>query len=63
MKVKDFNKWFNKMFEKVKVTDDDIDSGYGAWFRSNDDINEKQITNLSEMKNEFTKRKQQSKKL
>ena len=29
MKAKDFNKWFNKMFEKVKVNDDDVDSGCG----------------------------------
>ena len=27
--AKDFNKWFNEMFEKVRVRDEDLDSGYG----------------------------------
>ena len=36
----EFNKWFNKMFEKVKVTDSDTDSGYGKWFKSDEDVNE-----------------------
>ena len=28
MKAGDFNKWFNVMFEKVKIKDDDLDGGY-----------------------------------
>ena len=37
-KSKEFNKWFNEMFEKVKVKDEDVDTGYGSWFKSNDDV-------------------------
>ena len=30
---KDFNQWFNEMFERVKIKDNDQDSGYEQWFR------------------------------
>ena len=30
--AKEFNKWFNEMFEKVRVKDEDVDAGYGSWF-------------------------------
>ena len=33
----DFNKWFNKKFEKHKINDTNED-GYGEWFKSDDDI-------------------------
>ena len=37
---RDFNKWFNKMFEKVKVLDGENDAGYDEWFRSEEDIDD-----------------------
>ena len=36
--AKEFNKWFNAMFEKVRVKDEDLDTGYGSWFKSNEDV-------------------------
>ena len=36
------------MFEKVKVNDD-VDSGYGKWFKSNEDVNEETVTNKRDM--------------
>ena len=36
-KSKEFNIWFNKMFEKVKMTDEENDSGYENWFRDMSD--------------------------
>ena len=41
--IGEFNKWFNKMFEKVKVKDDEDDTGYSSWIRNNkvDDDDEK----------------------
>jgi len=34
---KDFNKWFNKQFEKHKL-EDPTETGYGSWLKSDDDI-------------------------
>ena len=63
MKAKDFNKWFNKMFEKVKVNDDDVDSGYGKWFKSDEDVNEETVTNKRDMEAVFNKKKAASREL
>tara|TARA_B100001287_G_scaffold169223_1_gene142340 strand:+ start:212 stop:1090 length:879 start_codon:yes stop_codon:yes gene_type:complete len=63
MKAKDFNKWFNDMFEKVKVNDDDVDSGYGKWFKSNEDVNEETVTNKRDMEAAFNRKKAASREL
>jgi hypothetical protein len=41
--ISEFNQWFNKMFEKVKVKDDEDDTGYSSWIKNNkvDEENEK----------------------
>ena len=63
MKASEFNKWFNSMFEKVKVNDDDIDGGYGKWFKSNEDLNEETVTNKRDMEAAFNKKKAASREL
>ena len=63
MKAGDFNKWFNNMFEKVKITDDDVDGGYGKWFKSNEDMDEDRITNKRDMEAAFNKKKAASREL
>ena len=30
--VREFNSWFNEMFEKTKISDKEMDEGYGEWF-------------------------------
>ena len=60
---KNFNEWFNKMFEKVKVNDDDVDSGYGKWFKSNEDLNEETISNKRDMEEVFNRKKAASREL
>jgi len=61
--AKEFNKWFNKMFENVRVKDQDVDTGYGSWFKSNEDVDEGVIKSVSAMGDEFEKRKQKSRAL
>ena len=61
--AKEFNKWFNEMFEKVRVKDEDLDTGYGSWFKSNEDVDGGEIKSVSAMKDEFEKRKQKSRAL
>ena len=58
--VKEFNNWFNDVFDKIKINDD---VGYGKWFKSNDDLNNEKISNMSEMNNAFEKKKRESRAL
>ena len=38
--IKEFNKWFNEMFEKHKLNSEYEEGGYGDWFKTNqEDIN------------------------
>tara|TARA_B110000008_G_C16965472_1_gene561809 strand:+ start:401 stop:1282 length:882 start_codon:yes stop_codon:yes gene_type:complete len=59
--VKDFNNWFNSVFEKVKVKDKDNDSGYGNWFKSNEDIDDRKLKNMNDMNKVFEKKKKETK--
>ena len=61
--AKDFNKWFNEMFEKVKVKDEDVDTGYGSWFKSNDDVDEEKVKSIAGMNEAFEKKKEKSRAL
>lgn len=38
-----FNQWFNQQFEKTNVKSEEETNGYGSWFQSNDDLEEKEI--------------------
>ena len=47
---KNFNKWFNELFEKTRIKDSENDSGYGKWFRNDeheDNDNDDDETSLS----------------
>ena len=61
--AREFNKWFNDMFEKVRVKDEDVDTGYGSWFKSNEDINDEKVKSVSAMGDVFERRKKESKAL
>ena len=37
---KNFNKWFNELFEKSRIKDSENDSGYGKWFRNDENEDE-----------------------
>jgi hypothetical protein len=61
--AKEFNKWFNEMFEKVRVKDEDLDTGYGSWFKSNEDISDEKVEGLGQMREAIERRKKESKAL
>ena len=63
MKVKDFNDWFNNAFNKVKIHDENTDTGYGNWLKSNECVNEDEPVNLSQFGKAFEKKKQECKAL
>lgn len=59
----DFNRWFNVMFDRVKIKDNDQDSGYEDWLRSDADISEEKRVALSQFSTEFERRKKKCKEL
>ena len=62
--VKDFNKWFNDAFEKVKVFDDEQDTGYGDWYKTQNDTQKyNKVSSVSEFGREFEKQRQQCKSI
>ena len=52
----DFNKWFNKLFNKIKIHDNELDSGYNDWYKGESKNNNKQV-NLSDFKDVFEKKR------
>uniref|UniRef100_A0A6C0ELV4 J domain-containing protein n=1 Tax=viral metagenome TaxID=1070528 RepID=A0A6C0ELV4_9ZZZZ len=61
--IQEFNQWFNKMFETVKVKDEEDDSGYNSWIKNNkvDDDNKKVA--LSDFGRVFEAKKKEGKDL
>ena len=61
--AKEFNVWFNNMFEKVKIHDEENDTGYGNWFKSDDNIETEKVVNKRDMNSFFERKKEQAKAL
>jgi len=60
--VSEFNKWFNKMFDNVKLADEEMDSGYGDWMK-NGELKSMENVKQSDFGREFEKRKRECKDL
>lgn len=54
--ITDFNKWFNKLFNKIKIHDNELDSGYNDWYKGESKNNNEQV-NLSDFKDVFEKKR------
>ena len=50
--ISEFNNWFNKMFENVKLADEEMDSGYGDWMK-NGELKSMDNVKLSDFGREF----------
>lgn len=59
-----FNKWFNNLFEKVKISNDYEEGGYGDWLKSTEDLNNDniEINNANAMNEAIERRKEMLKK-
>ena len=66
---KNFNKWFNTLFEKVKISTEYDDGGYGEWLKSNSNIDgndnmdegedcKNKINNLSTLNEKIERKKE-----
>ena len=60
LKRPDFNKWFNKTFDTVKIHDEEHDKGYDDWFRSDKDTTVDQISNVTQMNEAFHRKKSEA---
>ena len=60
---KDFNKWFNNMFERLNVNDAEQDTGYASWLKSNDGVTTDTIHNMTQMTQAFDSKKQEMRSL
>lgn len=54
----DFSKWFNDIFEKVKLRDNEIDDGYDEWLKSDDHVANENIHSIREM-NQYIENKKE----
>jgi hypothetical protein len=54
----DFNNWFNEQFEKNKIYNENEESGYGDWLKTNEGLDEiNPNVSAATMKSEFDKKK------
>lgn len=61
-KKPNFNKIFNELFEKHRIKDDENETGYGDWFKSNENM-ETRSTTLGQMNATFEQKKREVKEL
>ncbi len=62
--VKDFNNWFNEMFENhAKVNNNESSNGYEEWFKSNENVNDNENISLNDFGNFFNETKKRQKAL
>ena len=63
MKINEFNDWFNKAFDKVKIHDENTDTGYGNWLKSEEAVSEDNPVSLAQFGEAFEKKKRECKSL
>ena len=61
--VTEFNTWFNKMFEEVRIKDEEQDNGYSEWIKENKVDENGEKVSLSQFKQVFEKRKNECRAL
>jgi len=60
---KDFNKWFNELFEKTKIEDEFSSTGYEKWLKSDDDLENLIGLNREEQEKKLEERRNKIKTL
>jgi hypothetical protein len=61
--VKEFNSWFNEMFEQNKVSDGDVDNGYGDWYKNKKVEPTEKVSSLRDFGRVFENKKRECKSL
>jgi len=60
---KKFNIWFNNIFENNKISNEIDEKGYGDWLKTDEDINNESISNISQIQDVFERKKSQMSEL
>lgn len=58
-----FNKQFNELFEKTKIKDGANDTGYGEWYKNEEEETQEKAKSTSDFENIFEKRKKITREL
>jgi hypothetical protein len=61
-KKPNFNKIFNELFEKHRIKDDENETGYGTWIKSNENMDTR-TTTMNQMNATFEQKKKEVKEL
>jgi len=61
MQPKKFNKWFNELFDKVKLENEYENNGYGNWLKSEDLEDYSNVKNIQDMNKAINNKKEQLK--
>jgi len=61
--INEFNGWFNKMFEKVKIRDNETDNGYQDWIKNNQVSETNEKISLTQFGQIFEQKKTECKAL
>jgi hypothetical protein len=62
-KSSDFNRWFNKQFERNKLSNESEEKGYGSWLKTDEDLEPAKNISMATMKQEFDRKKSQARSL
>tara|TARA_A100001015_G_C15001136_1_gene718556 strand:- start:1047 stop:1928 length:882 start_codon:yes stop_codon:yes gene_type:complete len=63
MSQEEYNTWFNKTFEQMKLKDEIEENGYGDWLKSNEGIVTEKISNQNQMNEYILKKKNEIRSL
>ena len=58
MQPKKFNKWFNELFDKVKLENEYENNGYGNWLKSDDLEDYSQVKNMQDINKAINNKKE-----
>ena len=58
-----FNEEFNKLFEKNRVKNESVDTGYGTWMKSDEGLENKEVKTIGEMNEIIEEKKENLKSL
>lgn len=61
--ISEFNTWFNKMFDEVKISDNETDNGYKEWINNNKVVEKNEKISLNDFGRVFDKKKNECKAL
>ena len=60
---KDFQEWFNTMFDQLHIEDTEVDEGYGDWLKEENEEDEIQVRNVQDVHNMIQKKQRETREI